>query len=107
MTNRDVPTMVALRRDLMILTRGGTGWRKCYARYRNTAHWKATNADQLRAFPFCAIEELMTGSRVHADESHHRATDRWFCERIGVDLVSVSKANHLLWEMRRLRRNRR
>jgi len=53
------------------------------------------------------MEELMTGSRVHADESHHRATDRWFRERIGVDLVSVSKANHLLWEMRRLRRNRR
>ena len=97
----------ALRRDLMLLPRGGKQWRAVYAEYRKTSHWKATSAAQLRAFPFCAMEELMTGSRVHADESHHRATDRWFRERIGVDLVSVSKANHLLWEMRRLRRNRR
>ena len=100
-------TQDALRRDLMILPRGGKQWRTAYAKYRKTAHWKVTNADQLRAFPGCQMEQLMTGSFVHADESHHRATDRWFRERIGVDLVSVSKANHLLWEMRRLRRNRR
>jgi len=97
----------AIKRGLFLNPRGSVAWRKFYAAYRKTAHWKATNAAQLKAFPFCAMEELMTGMKIHADESHHRATDRWFCERIGVDLVSVSKANHLLWEMRRLRRNRR
>ena len=104
---REVITCEKLSRDLMLLPRGGKQWRAAYSAYRKTAHWKTTNAAQLAAFPFCAMEELMTGMKIHADESHHRATDRWFNERIGIDLVSVSKANHLLWEMRRLRRNRR
>ena len=100
-------TQNALRRDLMLLPRGGKKWRAAYAQYRKTAHWKAKNKAQLQAYPFCQMELLMTKNTIPAHESHHLATDRWFCERIGVDLGSVSKANHLMWEMRRLRRNRR
>lgn len=97
----------ALIRDLTLLPRGGKAWGVAYSRYRRTAHWVAIRDRQLELHPFCEMELLMNGNKIHADEVHHRDYTQWFKEFTGVHLVSISKANHLLWEQRRMRRQRR
>jgi len=97
----------SLRRDLIFLPRGGKDWRACYSRYRRTTHWKTTRAFKLKLHPFCEVCMLMTATHTTpATEVHHRTTN-FFHEAAVNDLVSCCKSCHLMWKMRRLRRNRR
>ena len=102
----DVPKLIALRQDLLILPRGGKQWRAVFARYRRTAHWKDRSKAKLEIHPFCEVCELMGNRMVKATEVHH-AKYNYFHEAILGELVSCCKTCHLGYEQRRMRRNRR
>ena len=95
----------AMNRALLTLPRGGKDWRAAFARYRETAHWRARSAAKLAANPFCQVCELMGNPMVLATEVHH-AQYAYFYEEIGAGLVSCCKACHLGYEQRRMRRYR-
>lgn len=82
MTDRD-----RLVRDLVTLRRGSPAWRKVYARYRRTAHWKELSAAKLKLRPFC---EMCPRT---AKQVHHRVYS-FFSENVDKDLVSVCSTCH-------------
>lgn len=88
-----------LLRDLRMLPRGGSEWRKAYAKYRRTSHWKDRAAFKLGMHPFCQMCSLMGVHLVRASEVHH-AEYNFFHEATVGELVSICKKCHQMWTNR-------
>lgn len=100
MAKPDAATVDRLKRDLILLPRGSTAWRKRYADFRRTKFWKDQRDFKLKEFPFCEMCALMNyGAMVPAVEVHHSEYSNMFEDTI-VGRVSVCRKCHQLWENR-------
>lgn len=92
-------TDAAILRGLLTNRPGSKEWRKWYAAYRRTAHWKRISHAKLEDSRHCQMCYLMSRENVSAQEVHHAAY-AWFHEALWFDLVSVCKKCHQLWTNR-------
>lgn len=85
--DKSVTRNASILRALLVNKPGSPAWRRAYARYRRTEHWKKTREARLKSCSTCAMCPRK------ATEVHHRVY-HWFNEDANNDLRSVCKFCH-------------